>query len=256
MGTPTCPTSALRGDDSSRRSDRFFPLGRGALGFIARNSLAFRAPAAAGATIPKPLDPFALLPPLTNYPPSPQAFAAAHAALAAWVQRRLTQLTADPGAAEDLAQRTWMAVWEAVRDGRYDPQRAAMSTYVYAVSQNVFRNWARSRATSASHAAAIAAASAAEATPDADPIEDAEVVDELRGVLRDGAPGLAAGSLRVLQLIAQGLTDRELAKALAVAPSTAHARRREALDALRNHLEKRFSPERSPTQCKQQSGNP
>ncbi|MDP1662298.1 MAG: sigma-70 family RNA polymerase sigma factor [Phycisphaerales bacterium] len=193
---------------------------------------------------------------LTNHPSTPQAFAAAHAALAAWVKRRLTELTADPHAGEDLSQRTWLAVWEAVRDGRYDPQRAAMTTYVYAVSQNVFRNWARSRATSASHAPAIAAERATGAAPRVDPIEEAEVIDELRRALRDGAPGLTAGQLQALQLLSLGLTDRELARALAVAPSTAHARKREALDALRDHIERRFFTERPASVRKEQAEQP
>lgn len=186
------------------------------------------------------------MPSLTTIPASPQAFAQAHSALAAWVRRRLIDLTGDPHAAEDLSQRTWQAVWEAVSQGRYDPSRAAISTFVYAVSQNTYRNWARTRATAAHHAQMVAANAPAESDTPADPMADAEVVDELRRVLRDGAPGLNPQHLRTLHLIARGATDRELATELGVAPSTAHSRKRESLDALRNHLNLRFFSERRP----------
>ena len=188
-------------------------------------------------------------PHLTTTPSSPQAFAQAHGALAAWVRRRLTELTANPHTAEDLAQRTWLAVWEAVSQGRYDPARAAISTYVYAVSQNVYRHWARTQATAANHASAIAAATATDAP--ADPLADAELIDELRRTLRDGGPGLTPALLQTLHLIAQGATDRQLAAELGVAPSTAHARKQQALDALRTHLNTCFSAERSPAQRQQ-----
>jgi DNA-directed RNA polymerase specialized sigma24 family protein len=184
--------------------------------------------------------------PLTTPPPTPQAFAQAHGALAAWLRRRLTDLTANPDTAEDLCQRTWQAVWEAVSQGRYDARRAAMSTYVYAVSQNVYRRWARTQATAASHAPAIAANAPAPADAESDPLADAEIVDELRRTLRDGAPGLNLEHLGTLHLIAKGVTDRELARELSVAPSTAHTRKRDALEALRAHLNSRFFPERTP----------
>ncbi|HYD00146.1 MAG TPA: RNA polymerase sigma factor [Phycisphaerales bacterium] len=185
------------------------------------------------------------LPPLTTIPSSPQAFAEAHAALAAWVRRRLAEMTGDAHTAEDLAQKTWLAVWEAVSGGRYDPGRAAISTFVYAVSQNVYRHWARSQATAANHMPAIAGQIADGAEHDDGALADAEIVDELRRCLREGVPGLGSDYLHVLGLIAGGATDRELAGELGVAPSTAHSRKREALAALRRHLQELFFTERT-----------
>ncbi|HZW07456.1 MAG TPA: hypothetical protein VFF65_10055, partial [Phycisphaerales bacterium] len=150
-----------------------------------------------------------------------------------------------------LAQRTWQAVWEAVSQGRYDPARAAMSTFVYAVSQNIYRHWARSQATAANHAPIVAAAASLGVDEEGDSLADAEVVDELRRCLRDGAPGIVADHLRLLSLIAQGATDRELAGSLGIAPSTANTRKREALAALRNHLHARFFAERTARERKQ-----
>lgn len=181
--------------------------------------------------------------PDTNRPSpgaSPEDFAASHAALAGWLRRRLTDLSGNPDTAQDLAQKTWQAVWQALRDGRYDPQRAALTTYIYAVSQNIYRHWARRQATVSSHAPALAATAMSLAGSEPDPLADAELIDELRRILRDGAPGLSSDHRQTLTLIAQGATDRELAGALAVAPSTAHARKKAALDALRRHLAQRF----------------
>lgn len=186
------------------------------------------------------------MPPLSTIPSDPQAFAQAHSALAAWIRRRLIELTGNDHTADDLSQRTWQAVWEAVSQGRYDSSRAAMSTFVYAISQNVYRNWARSRATVAQHAPAIAANAQQGPETGDDPLADAEVIEELRRVLRDGASGLSPQHLQALHLIARGATDREMAVELAVAPSTAHARKREAIDALRAHLDSRFFSERTP----------
>lgn len=39
--------------------------------------------------------------------------------------------------ADDLIQRTWVGVWQALRSGRYDPARSAISTFVYAVGHNM-----------------------------------------------------------------------------------------------------------------------
>jgi RNA polymerase sigma factor (sigma-70 family) len=186
--------------------------------------------------------------PATIPSPSPQAFAQAHSALAAWIRRRLTDATGDPHVAEDLAQQTWQAVWEAVSQGRYDPSRAALSTFAYAVSQNVYRHWLRRQSTAAAHAPAVLANAPQMPEPENNPLADAELIDELRRVLREGGAGLSEESLQTLHLIARGSTDRELALELAVAPSTAHARKRAALNALRTHLTSRFFSERTPPQ--------
>lgn len=184
------------------------------------------------------------VPPSIPTAPTPEEFSRAHAALAAWTRRRLTDLTGDAHTADDLAQQTWQGVWEAVSQGRYDPQRAALSTFVYAVSQNVYRHWLRRQATAAGHAPAIAVSAATPPEAESDPIAEAELVEDLRRVLREGAPGMSAADLHTLQLVAQGATDRDIAKGLGVAPSTAHARKRAALDALRSYLESRFFAER------------
>ncbi|MFT3684947.1 MAG: sigma-70 family RNA polymerase sigma factor [Phycisphaerales bacterium] len=180
---------------------------------------------------------------------TPEDFSRAHAALAGWTRRRLSDLCGDPHVGEDLAQQTWKAVWEACSTGRYDPKRSAMSTFVYAVGQNVFRHWARRQATAAAWADSVVPDE-----PQPEPADEAEVIDEVRRVVRDGLPGLGSEHVQVLRLLGQGLTDRELAKELGVAPSTANARKRAALDGLREHLEKRFPSERRAAERQEPEG--
>jgi len=39
--------------------------------------------------------------------------------------------------ADDFSQKTWVAVWQALIAGKYEPDRAAISTFVYAVGYRV-----------------------------------------------------------------------------------------------------------------------
>src|SRR5882672_7914335 len=40
--------------------------------------------------------------------------------------------------AEELAQRAWVEVWRAFQEQRYDPTRAAVTTYVYAIGYKIW----------------------------------------------------------------------------------------------------------------------
>lgn len=140
--------------------------------------------------------------------------------------------------AEDLAQRTWASVWQAIDSGRYDPARAAITTFVYAVAQNHWRQW--SRGTVESRTTVTDAPDPIAGEDPAELVAEAELIDAVRRCVRGAAPesGLTEMDREVLNLIAggSGLTDRALAEQLAVSPSTAHARKRSALDGLRRYL--------------------
>lgn len=41
---------------------------------------------------------------------------------------------------EELAQQTWTAAWSALHSGRYDPQKASFSTFLYAIG---YKTWLR-----------------------------------------------------------------------------------------------------------------
>lgn len=172
---------------------------------------------------------------------SPRAlFDDAHARLAGWVRARFAArvgLKADR--IDDLSQRTWAAVWRALEAGTYDPARAAMPTFVYAVSENIWRQHAKTYARAGERAGPVDDDLPGLTGDPSEAVQAADHLDRVRESLRGGA-GLSPEHVQVLQLLSRGVTDRALAEQLGVAPSTAHARKRAALDALRQAL----APER------------
>ncbi len=143
--------------------------------------------------------------------------------------------------ADDLSQRTWLALARSLAASRYDPALAAPSTFVYAVMHNIWRQ----------HAAALARAHAPEptgaphgqggATEASDAAAGAELIEVVRELLTPaaGSAGLDAETTHTLRLIAEGVSDRELASRLGVAASTAHARKQVALGRLRTAIQER-----------------
>lgn len=140
--------------------------------------------------------------------------------------------------ADDLIQRTWVGVWQALSSGRYDPARAAISTFVYAVAHNMWLQHLRSRPTRGLPGADSERDGGwAEAVVEGPDKELAEVLEVIRACLRGEAGGLTPDERAILRLSGSGASDRDLAARLSVSPSTANARKRAAFDKLRRHLE-------------------
>lgn len=158
--------------------------------------------------------------------------------------------------AEDLAQRAMVGVWEALKAGRFDPTRASISTYTYAVAHRVWLVHARSAARTThlgdaeadargvgARASNSGAASASMPGAIADDADMAALLHAVRDCVR-GEPAAGEGTTPdlsdedrwLLAAIARGVTDRDLAKRLGIAPSSAHARKRAALAALKRAL--------------------
>ncbi len=174
------------------------------------------------------------------------AFIAAHQRLHAWTLRLFMQRTGSRRAvAEDLAQRTWHAAWKAVSSGVYDPSRASMTTFIHGVAHTIARGAATefARAANRKPPEPVAIESADLSVL----VEEAEMVDRVRAALRGEAPGagLTPDEIGVLQLVSRGVGDRELAKQLGVAPSTANARKRSAMQKLAGYLESGGVPNRA-----------
>jgi RNA polymerase sigma factor (sigma-70 family) len=133
--------------------------------------------------------------------------------------------------ADDLIQRTWVGVWQALSSGRYDPSRSAISTFVYAVAHKMWLQHLRARP-------APRDPIPAEALPILDePAADlAEVLDAIRATLRGDSGDLTTDERAVLRLCGAGASDRDLAARLSISPSTANARKRAAFEKLRRHL--------------------
>ncbi|MCC6661708.1 MAG: sigma-70 family RNA polymerase sigma factor [Phycisphaerales bacterium] len=141
--------------------------------------------------------------------------------------------------ADDLAQRTWMECWRSVSAGRYDPARAAFSTFVYAVGTNVWREHLRSRARAAAGTSTIQPEEAQGSTGPGGVAELAELLDDLRRGLAGAGRGLSDEDRAVLRAIGAGESDRGMAQRFGVAPSTMNTKKRAALERLRQWLASR-----------------
>lgn len=140
---------------------------------------------------------------------------------------------------DDLCQQAWAECWKSVRDGRYDPSRAALSTFLYAVASNIWLRHRRKATNSRESATIDDRATDPALGPDRDPAKTVAFSELLDAVLRrvTGQEGdLTAQERAFLLSVARGASDRDLAAQFQVAPSTAHARKTAALAKLREAL--------------------
>lgn len=145
--------------------------------------------------------------------------------------------------AEELAQKTWVAVWQALRAGKYDPSRAAISTFVYAVGFKIWLGHLRGLRRDGDRAGSADAGTFALVRDD-DPAyaaADAELIQAVRDCLagKGAAGSLTADERALVCAAASGESDRALAKRLKLAPSTVNARKRAAYEKLRRWLAQR-----------------
>ena len=139
--------------------------------------------------------------------------------------------------AEELSQRTWVVVWEAIRSGKYDPSRSAITTYVYAVSHKVWLQYVRSSA----RAPAMLADADTSSTGNTDePVSVAGMAELLQAVREcmegSGADALTVEERALARAVASGHSDRSLAKMLGLAPSTTNVRKRAVFEKIRRFL--------------------
>jgi RNA polymerase sigma factor (sigma-70 family) len=149
------------------------------------------------------------------------AFDELHRRLRGGVRRLLSQRLNDEHVIDDLAQRTWAEVWRAFCEGRYDPRRAAISTYVYGTA---YRVWQRHLQSVSRPIGALDALDEAQLGVEDDPASfllAIEQLDALRVCLR----ALSADERAVVEGLSAGETERELAMRLGAAASTIHARK-------------------------------
>ncbi len=174
-------------------------------------------------------------------------FIAAHDRLHAWTLRFfMAGAGRRASVAEDLVQRTWSAAWKAVSTGVYDPARSSMTTFVHGVAHTIARG-AATEFTRQANRPKRGVWPEPEGLDLGEEAARAEAVDQVRAALRGDAPGadLTEEEIGVLQLVSRGLGDRELAAQLGVAPSTANARKRAAIQKLAAHLNREPAPTRA-----------
>jgi RNA polymerase sigma factor (sigma-70 family) len=149
---------------------------------------------------------------------------------------------------EELAHDTWVAVWNVLREGRYDAEKAAISTFVYAVAHKLWlRHLRRTQRAPLSYGVLDEMLAAADETDNpAATLQATELLDAVRACLHtDGTPfSLSEDERRIVVGLAASESERSLAGQLGVAASTIHARKRLAYRKLRRCLAaKGFSPE-------------
>lgn len=152
-----------------------------------------------------------------------------HARLAPGLLRHFQRKGLALSDAEELAQQTWILFWESLVARRYDPDRARLSTYLYALAHTIhLRSHRGKQATLGAPAESIADGAR-------DPLELAVELDNLHHYL--AGPEITPEERATLRAIAAGRTDRELAADQGISPSTAHQRKKTALARLRALLE-------------------
>ncbi|MBX3385429.1 MAG: sigma-70 family RNA polymerase sigma factor [Phycisphaeraceae bacterium] len=159
------------------------------------------------------------------------------------------KLSGQPAVAEELAQQTWIAFWQALTQGKYDPSKSRPSTFLYAVSGNIWLRHLRAigrtrpeqRLNDREHGSGAGVIAGSQSDDPADAASEASAIELVRRALQGHEPssGLSDDERLILKAIAAGRTDRELAAELGVAPSTAHARKKVATEKLRVFLESR-----------------
>ena len=142
--------------------------------------------------------------------------------------------------AEELAQRTWVILWDALSGGKYDPSRSAITTFLYAVSHKVWLQHLRSASRRPTAPSEAAAGIASDSQDPAGAAGLAELLSDVRDCMEGGERGVA-GSLNpeeraLMRAVAAGHSDRSLARLLGLAPSTVNVRKRTVFEKVRRFL--------------------
>ena len=137
--------------------------------------------------------------------------------------------------AEDLCQRTWAAFWQAIKAGKYDPSRAAVSTFLYAISTKIWLQHLRTSRRAAKRASEFQPIADTSGRNPTEAMDLGELLEVVRECLA-GAGDLTQEERWLVRSVSAGETDRALAKRLGVSPSTANARKRAAFDKVRRYL--------------------
>ncbi len=179
------------------------------------------------------------------------AFAQIHRRVGAGLRRLLLKRSAGrEDLVDELCQKTWTSVWRAFTEGKYDPERSAITTFVYAVGNNAWlthlRLFARDQGYIAGAPAMLGAdhIDSAPRTMSAVSPDDAhalaETIECVRAMLRDGGPGgMTEHERAVVRAIAAGESDRALARRLGLSSSTVNIRKHAGYAKIRGYLRSR-----------------
>ncbi|MFO0856445.1 MAG: RNA polymerase sigma factor [Phycisphaerales bacterium] len=143
---------------------------------------------------------------------------------------------------DDLTQKSLLGLWQALKGGRYDPTRSAITTFAYAVGHKVWLQ--HMRATGRRDAAVdrytrlVAVSRTAPENEDSDSMAHGAVLDALRSALStpDTAAQLTDDERWLLRAWAGGESDRVLAKKMGIAASNVNVRKQRAYAKLKGYL--------------------
>lgn len=143
---------------------------------------------------------------------------------------------------EELCQRVWIAMWESLRAGRYDPTRSAPTTFVYAIAYNIMlQHFRQGRpGISLDESDLYAERLFADHPEPSEFLRSCELLDSIRDCVagRIVPPGFLDSDREILAAVSRGETEREMARKFAISPSTANARKQLALQKLQDYLQK------------------
>ncbi|MEE8141996.1 MAG: RNA polymerase sigma factor [Planctomycetota bacterium] len=165
------------------------------------------------------------------------AFEELHHRLGGGLKKFLFQRTGAPeDVIEELAQRTWVEAWRALSARKYDPSRAAFSTFLYGIGYKLLLRHRTGIERSARVFCSLEESRFPALAEQADPgelLDFCALLEALRSCLDES---LDDEERQVVERCTSGATERSLAMFLQVAASTVHARKKAAYEKLRRCL--------------------
>ncbi len=147
-----------------------------------------------------------------------------HGGVKRFIQRRgATQ----PDVIEEVAQHAWVEVWRGLRLGRYDPDRGAVTTFIYAIAFHTWLHHQRERTQRKTRDFDASFDDLFYVTDVDQMLYHIDLLDALRECLRD--TGLTADERAVIDGLLTGQSERQLAETIGLAASTVNTRKKGAL---------------------------
>jgi len=167
------------------------------------------------------------------------AFEAIHRRLAGGIHRLfLDRAAGRQELADDLSQRTWLAAWESLQKGRYDPSRAAITTFVYAIGYKMWLQYLRTASRPETLVADVFDGNRADLDTPEYECHAAELLTAVRDCLKNKGESsvLTEDERGIVRASAAGTSDRDIARQMQIAASTLNARKQSAFEKIRRFL--------------------
>jgi RNA polymerase sigma factor (sigma-70 family) len=172
-----------------------------------------------------------------------QAFEELHRRLGRALHRFFLQrVSGQKDLADELSQQTWVEIWKALHEARYDSSRALFSTFAYAIGYKLWIQYLRKSQIDRGRLHHVGwDAGVIDGVGSDDANAACEIEDLLEALRRCQSDLRVAGKLTdvenaIVDGAARGVSERVLAQELGLAPSTINTRKQSAYDKLRRCL--------------------